>query len=88
MKSISLLPVIFSIIALSLAIFGQFQILTPTQIDKIVDNRIAQREKELVAKYQPKLQQIEKDLGLEPSNAATLEEMASSIARIVFMPNP
>lgn len=88
MKSISLIPVIFSIIALGFAIFGQSKVLTPSQIDTIVDNRIAQREKELVTKYQPKLQQIEKDLGLEPSNAATLEEMASSIARIVFMPKP
>lgn len=88
MKNTSLISVIVSIIALGFAIFGRFQALTPNQIDTIVDNRIAQREKELVAKYQPKLQQIEKDLGLEPSNAATLEEMASSIARIVFMPKP
>ena len=88
MKNIFPIPVIISIAALGFAIFGHLQVLTPTQIDTIVDNRIAQREKELVAKYQPKLQRIEKDLGLEPSNAATLEEMASSIARIVFMPKP
>ncbi len=76
MKSMSLLALLISICAIVIALVGRGHSVSTNQINNLVDERLAQRERELVAKYQPKLQQMEKDLGLEPSNATTLEDMA------------
>lgn len=84
----SLVALIIAVCALVAALAGRDPGLTQEQINKLVDERLTQREKELVAKYQPKLQQMEKDLGLEPSNASTLEDMAKSLGRMILMPKP
>jgi predicted GNAT family N-acyltransferase len=88
MKSMPLLALLISICAIIIALVGRGQSLSKNQINHLVDERLVQREKELVAKSQAKLQQIEEDFGLEPSNAATLEDMAKSLGRIIFMPKP
>lgn len=89
MKSIPIIALLISVIALIISVTHK-QSAAPSidEMNRIIDARLLQREQELVARYKPKLQQMERDLGLEPSNATSLEDMAKSLGRVVFMPKP
>lgn len=82
----SLLALVVALVALVVSLAGKRATLSTDEINRMVDARLAQREQELVSRYKPKLAQMEKDLGLEPSNASTLEDMAKSLGRMIFMP--
>jgi len=86
MKSISYLALIIAVVALGVAL-GKKATVSTAEVDRLVDARLTQCEQELVSKYRPKLQEMEKDLGLEPSNPTTLEDIAESYGRMIFMPN-
>jgi hypothetical protein len=86
MKPISYLSLIIAVIAICVAL-GKKATVSTAEVDRLVDARLIQREHELVSKYKPKLQEIEKELDLEPSNPTTLEDMTKSFGRMIFMPN-
>ncbi len=86
MNTLSLVALVTSLASLFFA-FSAVQSSSPSAIDKQVDARLAEREQRLVAGLSEKFAQIEIDLGGEPSNPTTLEELGQSFARRVFMPS-
>jgi hypothetical protein len=87
MKTVSIISLIVSIVALTLVMAGRSSSMSEAEVNAIVDARLKQREREFVSNYGQKITQIEKDLGLAPSNPETLEDLGKSLARMIFMPN-
>lgn len=86
MNTLSLVALVTSLTSLVFAL-SAVRSSSPSAIGKQVDARLTEREKQLVAGLSEKFAQIEVDLGGEPSNPTTLEELGQSFARLVFMPS-
>ena len=53
--------------------------LTAVEVRAIVNEELDKREQRLIDKYRGRLQEVEKDFGLTPSNPQTIEEFIDSI---------